>query len=502
MRKLAVLVLMLCATTSQAATLAESPAGVDNFAGNPRLFVLTDIGNEPDDQMSLVRLLLYSNEIDIEGLVATTSTWQKDRVQPEIIRDLIRAYGRVQQNLLLHSRGWPTAQSLLARISTGPRGYGMAALETKQPSPGAVALLDAARRTDARPLWVAVWGGANTLAEALTHARATLTGTELAALIARLRVNSISDQDDAGPWIRRTFPTLFYIAKPSPPNAEEYASATWTGISGDVYYQNGAGADGSTITNEWLETNIRKTGPLGKLYPRFDFIMEGDTPSILGLTNNGLASFQSPGWGGWGGRYVFRQPYGETRGLWTQGGDLFRRVTSADTVVGTDGKTYVSDQATIWRWRRAFQHEFAARMTWTVSDYAHANHAPVVVVNGVAGTTPIYLDASLGKPVELHAAGSSDPDGHALQFRWCHYSEAGFVPGRVLANVSLAGGDTAHAAVTVTDACRPAWMPSKEPCPGSQAHIILEVSDSGSPALSSYRRVILTVGAAGLTKTP
>ena len=63
------------------------------------------------------------------------------------------------------------------------------------------------------------------------------------ALLAKLRVNSISDQDDAGPWIRREFPTLFYIVKPSGPNAEEYASATWTGISGDVYYRNCTGAD-------------------------------------------------------------------------------------------------------------------------------------------------------------------------------------------------------------------------------------------------------------------
>ncbi|MCB1128715.1 MAG: DUF1593 domain-containing protein, partial [Verrucomicrobiae bacterium] len=40
-----------------------------------RVFVLTDISNEPDDEESLVRFLVYANEYDIEGLVATTSTW-------------------------------------------------------------------------------------------------------------------------------------------------------------------------------------------------------------------------------------------------------------------------------------------------------------------------------------------------------------------------------------------------------------------------------------------
>ena len=69
----------------------------------------------------------------------------------------------------------------------------------------------------------------------------------------------------------------------------------------------------------------------------------------------------NPTFGGWGGRYVWRQPWLETRPYWTQ---LPR--ASRDTVVGIDGKSYISDQATIWRWREAFQHDFAARMDWTI----------------------------------------------------------------------------------------------------------------------------------------
>ncbi len=78
--------------------------------------------------------------------------------------------------------------------------------------------------------------------------------------------------------------------------------------------------------------------------------------------------------------------YGEPRPFWTQGGDSFPgRDNSKDTVTGIDGKTYTSDQATIWRWRTAFQHDFAARMDWTIKDPAQANHNPDVVVNGQAG---------------------------------------------------------------------------------------------------------------------
>jgi hypothetical protein len=485
------LALLLCGTAS-AATLSESPSGADDFEGKPRLFVLTDIGNEPDDQMSFVRLLLYANELDIEGLVATTSTWQKEYAQPELLFAVLEAYGEVQPNLARHS-AYPTLEALRSKVTSGPDGYGLESISRKELSPGAAALVQAARNDDPRPLWITVWGGASVLAEALMHARSTLTSTQLDALLARLRVYSISDQDDAGPWIRREFPRLFYIVKPSNPNGEEYGSATWTGISGDVYYRNCAGADGSTVTNQWLETHIRKKGPLGKHYPHFEFIMEGDTPSFLGLVNNGLGSYRNPSWGGWGGRYVYRQPYGEMHAIWTQGGDAFARVTSQDAVFGMDGKLYLSDQATIWRWRTAFQHDFAARMDWTIREFAEANHAPSVMVNGLGGTTPLRVQAEVGKPVILDAAGSMDPDGNRLSYRWFHYAEAGFVPGQALAKVTLSGGNTARAEVTVTEACRPAWLPSKDPCPNSRAHLILEVTDSGTPSLTSYRRVILEV---------
>jgi hypothetical protein len=93
--------------------------------------------------------------------------------------------------------------------------------------------------------------------------------------------------------------------------------------------------------------------------------------------------------------------------------------------------------------------------------------------------------------VILDAAGSADPDGNRLNYRWFHYAEAGFVPGLALAKVAISGGNTSRAEVTVTEACRPAWLPSREPCPDSLAHVILEVSDSGTPSLTSYRRVIL-----------
>jgi hypothetical protein len=400
----------------------------------------------------------------------------------------------VRPNLLKHATGWPEAATLDAMVMPGQLAYGMAAVGPDKMSPGAEAIIRAADKDDPRPLWISIWGGANTLAQALQHVKATRSPADVDKFIARLRVYTISDQDDAGPWIRREFPNLYYVGKPSSPDSGEYAAATWTGISGDVYYLNGQGADGATVTNEWLETNIRAKGPMGKLYPKFEFIMEGDTPAYLFLTNNGLNSYRNPSWGGWGGRYIWRQAYGETRLMWTQGGDMFTRVTSRDSVAGTDGRTYNSDQATIWRWRTAFQHEFAARMDWTIKPYAQANHNPVVVVNGKDGTAPITIDAEVGKPIVLDASASQDPDGNKLTFNWFHYEEAGFT-GRAsnLAAVTIAQSNAAKTTITATAACRPVWRPMNRQCPTGLAHIILAVTDNGSPALTSYRRVILNV---------
>ena len=104
-------------------------------------------------------------------------------------------------------------------------------------------------------------GGANTLAQALTQVRGTRTPAELERFVSKLRVYAISDQDDAGAWIRREFPALHYIGIPSTQDGAEYYLATWTGISGDRFYRNAPGADFTTFSDAWVDANIRKKGP-------------------------------------------------------------------------------------------------------------------------------------------------------------------------------------------------------------------------------------------------
>src|SRR3954447_18569091 len=108
-----------------APVLAAGAGPTTRASDRPRLLVLTDISNEPDDEESLVRLLVYSNEFDIEGLVATTSTWLKEKPREDLIRRDITAYAQVRPNLEKHAAGFPSAAQLAAVTCTGQTGYGM-----------------------------------------------------------------------------------------------------------------------------------------------------------------------------------------------------------------------------------------------------------------------------------------------------------------------------------------------------------------------------------------
>ena len=454
---------------------AEEPA-------RARVFVLTDIENEPDDAMSLVRFLVYANHFDVEGLVATTSIHQPKRVAPERIRRIVEAYGKVRDNLEKHETGFPTAQALLDVLSEGLAVYGLEGVGEGRDSPGSERLIAAVDRADPRPLWVPVWGGPSVLAQALWKVRATRSAEELAAFLAKLRVYAISDQDDSGPWLRREFPGLFYIVSPGFNEGGGYHHATWSGISGDYFHGRFAGAEYLLVTNEWLDHQIRRKGPLGAEYPHWEYLMEGDTPSFLHLVRNGLSAPEHPNWGGWGGRYELYTPKAEkwhlspeTRPIWTD---------AEDEVQGADGHWHTDNHATVWRWRRDFQHDFAARMDWTIKPYAEANHPPVPRLGHAS-----RLVAKPGERVELNAEGSTDPDGDALSYHWFYYNEAGTFPlssARSGQPLEIQAFDQPKAWFTVPTT---RVMPPGE----GDMHIILAVTDHGSPRLTRYQRVIVTV---------
>jgi cellulose-binding protein len=456
-----------------------------NEIGKPhRLIVLTDIENEPDDTQSMIRLLLYSDVIDLEGLIATTSTHLRTRVAPDSIQALIGAYAKVHANLVKHSPGYPRPEVLSALVKQGRAEYGMGGVGTGKDSEGADWIIRMLEKNDDRPLWISVWGGANTLAQALHKLRATKTAAETDRLVAKLRVYTISDQDDSGPWIRKNFPNLFYIVSPG----GHYGVATWTGINNVI-----SGIDNSTISNKWLAENIQQGhGPLGAAYPDVAWGMEGDTPSWLGLIPNGLNDPEHPTFGGWGGRYELYRPEvpitdprtfiggvpieQETRPIWTNAIDDYAPPNYAEHGRATrpGEKSFRDFKVTLWRWRDDFQRDFAARVDWTIKPYAEANHPPVPVLDH-----PEAITVRAGERIELGAHKTSDPDGDSLSYFWFPYPEAGSYKGVVRIN---GAENEKRASATAPKVEKPETI-----------HFILRVTDKGSPSLSRYKRIVVTV---------
>ncbi|OIN59466.1 DUF1593 domain-containing protein [Arsenicibacter rosenii] len=450
-----------------------------------RLLVLTDMEADPDDAQSLVRLLLYANQFDIEGLVATTSIHQKKRVAPETIHRIVDAYGKVQPNLTKHEAGYPAAAALKSLIKKGLPVYGMEGVGEGNDSEGSAWIIRQLEKNDDRPLWVAVWGGPNTLAQALWTIRKTRTPEQASRLYRKLRVYTISDQDDSGPWIRKNFPDVFFIVSPG----YGYEHATWRGINGTD-----PGTHAEYISNAWLAEHIQQGhGPLGAEYPDVAYGMEGDTPTFLGWIPNGLNAPEHPDWGGWGGRYVLQQPKEvlvsrfrpagapseepETRPIWTNAADS---VIAPRPPFGPPPADEIrprkSSQATIWRWRSEFQNDFAARMDWCIKPYQDANHPPVPRLGH-----PDRFTVASGGSFRLSAAGSADPDGDSMSYRWLHYQEAGSYPGYV-SFAPFASNLYEIPEVKAPVVTSPQTL-----------HFIVKVTDKGKPALTRYKRVLVDV---------
>jgi hypothetical protein len=429
----------------------------------PILIITTDIGGDPDDQQSLTRLLVYSNEFDIRGLVASASGTRGelgvDTVKEQLIREYVAAYGEVYHNLIRHDSGYPHPDTLLARIKKGNPYRGPDHIGEGNDTEASDWIIRVVDEAGEGPVHVAIWGGQTDLVQALWKVKHTRNKEGYGSFISKLRIYDINDQDGLYGTIRGMFPELFYILACAPEGSDKREGA---------YRGMYLGGDEELTSREWVDAHVRTDhGPLGALYPPETWtapnphgaLKEGDTPSWFYFLKNGLQDPEHPGWGGWGGRFK------------PDSGSFFR-----DDEDFADGVT--SARSAVSRWRPAFQNDFEARMDWCVKPFGEANHNPVAVVMGDETKNILYVDAAEGDTLTFSAMESYDPDGGRLEFTWWTYPEAGsnlhcpMIEDNISPEVSFI-------------------VPYGEA--GADLHLICEVKDNGSPPLTDYRRIVIRI---------
>jgi hypothetical protein len=417
-----------------------------------RLMIETDAGGDPDDEQSLVRFLLCANEWDIEGIIANRPVARaRENLNPErtglgIVRGLIRAYGQCWTNLVQHDPRYPKPEHLLARTVAG-----------YDDTDAAVHLILAAvDGPDPRPLWYSDWGtdngaATNNLKRALDRVWHERGGEGYARFKRRLRLSSYDKFGEHTAQLAPSFPLWVDTFRPA--------------LEGKRWYHRFSALTATAGFD--LERDLRTGhGPLGALYPTntTHWGKEGDSMTFLYLVPTGMNEPEQPTWGSWAGRYGPNPEFPGQPYFWANQADTWNGTTHRDN--------------TLRRWAVPLQNDFKARLDWCVSDFAHANHPPVVRLRDLPKRT-----VNPGEVITLDASGSTDPDGQPLRFEWIHYAEAGNYRGPTF---EILGPRAVRAFFTV---------PRVEGA--TTLHLIVAVTDEGTPPLTRYQRVVLNVTPAG-----
>lgn len=472
-----------------------------------RLFILADMGNEPDEEQQIMHMLMCSNAFDLEGLVAVTGKYLrpesnnpfKQKLHPELFTRLIDGYSKVFDNLVLHDANYPKPDFLRSIIASGQAGYGIEDTGDGKTSEGSTLLTKALLKTDNRPLYLVVNAGSNTFAQAIKDFAATHNTQETETFLSNVIVFENGSQDNAGAWICAKYPKINWIRS-------NYQTYCYGGPSGDgatdnkgkhealgpykwePYAYSGMGQ------HQWLLENvIGDHGAFGAYYPirqfprgNISFMEGGGTIPWLCLINSGLSDIKHLDWGGWSGRYTGKK----VKNYWSKHSSIKVDeekyapfyVFGEESDNWTDpetGQTYDGLFAPVWRWRRATYNDFKCRMDWCTQPFNKANHHPLAALNADFSNDILIRTVKIGDTVVLDASLSSDPDGDQLIYSWFVYNEAGTYPDGVF----IANDDSALASLYVPENAK-----------NTEMHVILEVKDSNPIAsLYDYRRLILRV---------
>jgi len=495
----------------------------------PRIVITAD--PELDDNNSLIRFLLYSSDLEVEGLIYASSGfhWKGDgkgtkwyvpgreyarfgldtcpcvswrwAKNERFIDDAVEAYGKVYPNLKVHNPGYPSPELLKSKIRFGNIEFDGDISKNTEGSDLIKSLM-----LDDKPgqLFITAWGGQSTIARALKSIQEQYGNTTQWEAIKKKVTRKVillpsGDQDDTyAKYIRPNWPDIEYRQFSGGPN---YSYGAQLGAKP---------ADSVYLTSSWMKENVSDRGPLGSIYrvwgdgkqmvkgDKLDYfgfsgytneqlrsmgyivwmpvqqkgswIGEGDDFTFMNMLGNGLRAFEAGSYGGWGGRAitkpgpdVFSSPASDTSQQ-----AMVSALSSMSNQLSKDGNGYPD-------FFPEAQRDFAARLKWSVTQkYTDANHAPVVKVEG-----PLGILAHPGDNIKLNGT-VSDPDNNKVSVSWWQFM-VGTYPGKI----DITNSKTTQAKLLIP----------KDAVPGQTIHVILEATDNGVPAMTSYQRIIITVAA-------
>jgi CubicO group peptidase (beta-lactamase class C family) len=436
----------------------EKPGDDQPQSSRLRVIVETDAGGDPDDEQSLVRFLLYANEWDVEGIICNRPKARDgENLNPErtglgIVQRFIRAYGECHPNLIKHDARYPKPADLQRRTVSG----------YADSDDGVKLILGAVDSPDPRPVWFMNWGtddgsSPSCLKRALDRVLKERGPAGYAAFKNRLRINRSDRFGDHTIKIEPPFPIWVDTGNPE--------------INGQRWYIRFSALTATAGGFDLQRDVLAGHGPLGALYPTNTDVVqkEGDAMAFLYLVPTGMNDPEQPTWGSWAGRYGLNPNHPDRPYYWANQADSWQGTTHREN--------------TLKRWAVHLQNDFRARLDWCVKRVDEANHPPVPLVEGESHRAVVP-----GDQVLLDAGGSTDPDKDTLGFEWMYYPEVEGDAGALPPLAARASPQTSFVAPEV-DAAR-------------TIHLMVAVTDNGSPPLTRYRRVIVTVNPQAAAVTP
>ena len=439
----------------------------------PRLVVCTDIAPadvEPDDMESMVRLMAYADMFEIEALI-TSVGWNCDPYPAEwaeYLQRVIEAYRKDVPKLMRRSGQqefmpledenkqqyigyWPSADYVKSRAVMGSIHGGIKAIGADNDSPGSELLIRLADEDDTRPIYVAAWGGANTLAQAIWRVKQTRSAEELKKFVRKFRIYTITDQDmQYSMRMNRSYSSHMWLRK-------EFADDL------QFVWDEGTWQEQCELgKRHWQQhkDNIQGRGALGGEYPTYKWGVEGDTPSFLYVMPNGLNNPEDPHQCGWAGYHERGMCADSLTTAWTSWQEPVRSIS-----VGYKQRFYPDEL-----------NDFMARMQWAAEGKGNLNPYIVIPNDTINITVTKKRKVKKGTMISLSldASKSFDPDGDNLQFSWWQQPEIGKT------KVKIEQADQPIATLRIPADAK-----------GDTIHIICEVHDDGPYHLPAYRRIII-----------